>query len=71
MKICVRDMSQIANHNKFDFDFVLFLKKFRMFVTYEMFPKILKLIKYRFPKTICYSPMECGKKQGPVSVAFH
>jgi len=45
MKICVRDMSQIANHNKFDFDFVFLLKKFRMFVTYEMVPKFLTLIK--------------------------
>jgi hypothetical protein len=26
MKICMIDMSQIANHNKFDFDFVFFLK---------------------------------------------
>lgn len=39
------DMSQIANHNKFDFDFVFLLKKFRMFVTYEMVPKFLTLIK--------------------------
>ncbi len=43
MKICVRDMSQIANHNKFDF--CVLLKKFRMFVTYEMVPKFLTLIK--------------------------
>ncbi len=45
MKTCVRDMSQIANHNKFDFDFVFFLKKFKMFITYEMFPKFLTLNK--------------------------